>query len=91
MNNDELNGLLTAFDEQPAKPAHDVDIDFLRGMFREAASASETHRKNAREDRDLYDGPRQLDDASRAKFRRMRLPETYSNRITSAIGATLGC
>jgi hypothetical protein len=93
MIKDDDLGAFDVIDEQlqvEPNPDPAPDFDMLRRMFREACSATETQRKNAREDRDFYDGPRQLDDASRAKMRRMRVPETYANKIGTAIGATLG-
>jgi len=93
MTNDEtLGGLLTPQTDDQNTPQGEPapDFEMLRRMFREAASATDLQREHAKEDRDFFDGPHQIDDAARAKMRRMRVPETYCNKITSAIGATLG-
>ena len=91
MNDDEtMAGLFPAVPTEAPEPDPAPSLDMLKRMFREAASATDQQRRNAREDRDFYDGPKQIDDAARAKMRKMRIPETYSNQIGSAIGATLG-
>lgn len=90
-NDDKMDGLLVEPTKAEITPdEHAPDLDFLKRMFREAVSATDQQRRHAKEDRDYYDGPKQIDEATRKKFRSRGQPETYSNQITSTIGATLG-
>ncbi len=93
MNNDDPNGLLAQPTDDPNSiPASDPapDQDKLRRMFREAAEATDEQRRHAREDRDYFDGPHQIDRAMRAKLQKMRVPEVYHNKIKQSVSRVLG-
>lgn len=66
------------------------EIDFFRRMFDEYRAASSANRTLQQNDRDYYDGPKQLNSKTREVLKDRHQPEIYVNGVRGAIDGTLG-
>jgi hypothetical protein len=65
-------------------------IEGLRARLDEARSDAQESRPKCRQDRDYYDGPKQLSDTVRAVLRQRNQPPIYTNRVRPAVNGVLG-